>query len=188
MQTFSRIAHLVLIMMLLGMILALTGCGKTDENGQVLGRKEDKAAGQASAPGLPADSKPEPGAGQGKAGQDATEGQGAGQGAGQGMGRGPTNDAIAAARDRAGEISSVVDDSAITASVKADLLKDPKLSVSKVDVSTEKGEVTLTGKVDDEASRQRASEVAAAVSGVHKVNNELQVAAAGKPKGAGAPA
>jgi len=176
MQTFTRVANLILIMMLLGMILATTGCGKTDENGQTVGQKVDQTIDKTNQQAARARTELEQAAN--KAGEKIEQGAEKAQTKAQSA----MQDAAASAREKAGEVTSVVDDSAITASVKADILKDPKLSALKVEVSTEKGEVTLTGKVDNEAARQRAGQVAAAVSGVHKVNNQLQVAA-GKAKG-----
>ena len=44
-------------------------------------------------------------------------------------------------------------DTAITASIKTDLLKDPDLSVLKIDVDTSGGVVTLNGLAGDEAMR-----------------------------------
>jgi osmotically-inducible protein OsmY len=185
MQTLTRVANLILIMILFGMIMAMTACSKTDENGQTVGQKVDKVI----------DKTNEQAARTGKQLEQAASQAGdkieRGADKAQSEARTAMQDAAALAREKArekaGEITSVVDDSAITASVKADILKDPRLSSLKVDVSTEKGEVTLTGKVDDQAAKERAGQVAAAVAGVHKVNNELQVAA-GKAKGGSAAA
>ena len=71
--------------------------------------------------------------------------------------------------------SSKVSDAAITASVKTDLLKDPDLSVLKIDVDTKGGVVTLNGLASDEPSRQRAEKMASAVKGVKEVRNFLVV-------------
>lgn len=172
MQTFTRFINLFLIMALLGMILAMTGCGKTDENGQTVGQKIDKAIDKGNEQAARAGREIDQAAG--KAGDKIEQGAEKAQAS--------ARDAAAVAKEKAGEVLTVVDDSAITASVKADLLKDPKLSSQKVEVRTQEGKVTLTGSVSDPAAKQRAGEVAAAVSGVQKVNNELQVAAA-KGKG-----
>ena len=173
MQTLTRAVNLVLIMLLLGMIFTMSGCSKTDDNGQTVGQKVDGAIDKANDRSAQASKRLEEAAS--KAGDKIEQGANEAETA--------IKDAAASAKDKSGEITSVVDDSAITASVKADLLKDPSLSALSVDVSTDKGEVTLKGKVDNEAARQRAATLAAAVSGVHKVNNQLQVAANDKSTG-----
>jgi hyperosmotically inducible periplasmic protein len=64
-------------------------------------------------------------------------------------------------------------DTAITASIKTDLLKDPDLSVLKIDVDTKQGVVTLNGLADNEEARQRAEKIAEGVKGVREVRNYL---------------
>lgn len=66
-------------------------------------------------------------------------------------------------------------DAAITASIKTDFLKDPDLSVLKIDVDTRDGVVTLNGLADDEAARKRAGQLAGAIKGVREVRNYLTV-------------
>jgi hyperosmotically inducible protein len=68
-----------------------------------------------------------------------------------------------------------VSDTAITASIKTDFLKDPDLSVLKIDVDTRGGVVTLNGLAADEAARQRAEKMAGAVKGVKEVRNFLVI-------------
>lgn len=70
---------------------------------------------------------------------------------------------------------SRVSDAAITASIKTDFLKDPDLSVLKIDVDTKAGVVTLNGLAADEPARQRAEKMANAVKGVREVRNFLVV-------------
>lgn len=70
----------------------------------------------------------------------------------------------------------VVDDSTITATVKADLAKDVRLgSLTGIEVNTTKGVVTLAGKVKNQEEKQMAEKVAKGVEGVQKVHNNLQV-------------
>lgn len=69
----------------------------------------------------------------------------------------------------------VMSDTAITASIKTDYLKDPDLSVLKIDVDTRGGVVTLNGLANDEAARTRAERIAAAIKGVREVRNFLVV-------------
>ena len=66
-------------------------------------------------------------------------------------------------------------DAAITASIKTDFLKDPDLSVLKIDVDTKGGVVTLNGLTGDEPARQRAEKMASAIKGVKEVRNFLVV-------------
>ena len=79
--------------------------------------------------------------------------------------------------ERAGEKikEAAGSDAAITASIKADYLKDPDLSVFKIDVDTKDGVVTLNGMADTAAARQRAEKLASANKGVREVRNHLAV-------------
>jgi hyperosmotically inducible periplasmic protein len=79
-------------------------------------------------------------------------------------------DAAASSADSRG-----VSDTVITASIKTDYLKDPDLSVLKIDVDTHDGVVTLNGLAADEQSRARAEKLASAVKGVREVRNFLVV-------------
>jgi len=69
----------------------------------------------------------------------------------------------------------VVDDASITAAVKAKLAGEKLSTVTKVDVDTRNGIVTLTGNVNSETMRQRAVEIAREVEGVRNVVNNLRV-------------
>jgi hyperosmotically inducible protein len=68
-----------------------------------------------------------------------------------------------------------LEDSMITAKVKAALLKDMPASAGAVSVETFHGRVLLSGFVEDERDVKRARELAAAVRGVSKVSSGLQV-------------
>jgi hyperosmotically inducible protein len=68
-----------------------------------------------------------------------------------------------------------VEDSVITAKVKAALLKEPDLKSLDVSVETLRGEVLLSGFVTDEGQRQKAMRVAVAVNGVTSVKDALVV-------------
>ena len=67
----------------------------------------------------------------------------------------------------------VVSDTAITASIKTDFLKDPDLSILKIDVDTKNGVVVLNGLADNEEARVRAEKIANGVKGVTEVKNYL---------------
>jgi hyperosmotically inducible periplasmic protein len=71
--------------------------------------------------------------------------------------------------------SPAIADGAITASINADFLKDPDLSVLKIDVDTKDGVVTLNGLAGNSAARQRAERLASAIKGVKEVRNHLTV-------------
>ncbi|HET7731584.1 MAG TPA: BON domain-containing protein [Usitatibacter sp.] len=73
------------------------------------------------------------------------------------------------------ETRATLSDTAITASIKADYLKDPDLSVLKIDVDTTGGVVTLNGLADNEAARKRAEQMASSIKGVKEVRNHLTV-------------
>jgi len=70
-------------------------------------------------------------------------------------------------------VAKPVSDTAITASIKTDLLKDPDLSVLKIDVDTRDGVVTLNGLADNDDARNRAQKIAEGVKGVREVRNFL---------------
>jgi hyperosmotically inducible protein len=75
----------------------------------------------------------------------------------------------------AAQTGRAMTDTAITASVKTDFLKDPDLSALKIDVDTKGGVVTLNGLAGDEAARTRAAKMASAIKGVREVRNFLVV-------------
>ena len=77
--------------------------------------------------------------------------------------------------DGAAEGGKPLSDTAITASIKADFLKDPDLSVLKIDVDTRNGVVTLNGLAADEPARGRAGKIAGAIKGVKEVRNFLVI-------------
>ena len=71
---------------------------------------------------------------------------------------------------------AVIDDATITTKVKYELAEDVKFSTLKtVQVDTNKGEVTLTGKVHTKEQKEHAGLVADKVEGVVKVHNMLSV-------------
>lgn len=68
-----------------------------------------------------------------------------------------------------------IDNSVITTKVKGAILKEPSLKTLQINVKTYKDTVQLSGFVDSSASKRRAGEVAAGVSGVSEVQNDLIV-------------
>jgi hyperosmotically inducible protein len=64
----------------------------------------------------------------------------------------------------------VIDDTAITTKVKANLLADPMVSAFAISVDTARGVVSLTGIVNSVAERERAIQIAQDVGGVKRVD------------------
>ena len=76
--------------------------------------------------------------------------------------------------DKAGEsISHYIDDSAITAKVKAAIIDDPLLKATEIKVTTENGAVRLSGTLDSQEKINRAIEVAKNQENVQSVQNNL---------------
>jgi hyperosmotically inducible protein len=68
-----------------------------------------------------------------------------------------------------------VDDAAITASVKSTLVADKVANLTRVDVDTNRGVVSLNGVVESAEQKSRAEQLARRVDGVKNVINNLQV-------------
>ena len=68
-----------------------------------------------------------------------------------------------------------IDDTVITAKVKAAVLKEPTLKSAEVNVETFKGVVQLSGFVSDVGDVPKAAEVARGVKGVTSVKNDLRI-------------
>lgn len=68
-----------------------------------------------------------------------------------------------------------VDSSVISNKVRAQIVKDPNLSLFDIDVTTYKDVVQLSGFVDSQAQKERAAQLAANVEGVKKVENNITV-------------
>jgi hyperosmotically inducible protein len=69
----------------------------------------------------------------------------------------------------------VIDDSILTAKVKAALIADSSTKAHQINVETKGGVVQLSGFVDNAASKSAATNVAKSVTGVKDVKNELSV-------------
>jgi hyperosmotically inducible periplasmic protein len=68
-----------------------------------------------------------------------------------------------------------VDDSTITSQVKAKLVGDKVANFTRIDVDTTNRVVSLTGIVESPEQKTRAEQLAMQVSGVQKVQNNLQI-------------
>ena len=64
----------------------------------------------------------------------------------------------------------VIDDTAITTKVKANLLADPVVSSFAISVETSRGVVSLTGIVNSTGERAQAIQVAQETGGVRRVD------------------
>lgn len=69
----------------------------------------------------------------------------------------------------------VVDDVNITTVIKSKIFNDPYMSGFAVSVDTFEGVVTLTGAVESDFAKNRATSLAEGVDGVKRVNNLLVV-------------
>lgn len=85
-------------------------------------------------------------------------------------------DAKQSTADAARSAGTAIDDTAITASVKAKLAADPDLKMLDISVETRAGRTVLRGTAPNAAARERATQIAAGVTGVSGVDNELKVA------------
>ena len=72
-------------------------------------------------------------------------------------------------------VGNKIDDSVITAGVKAAMLQDPVMASMEISVSTRKGEVQLSGFVDSTLQLNHALDVAKGVEGVSAVVNKMSV-------------
>lgn len=72
-------------------------------------------------------------------------------------------------------LGKYVDDSVITAKVKAALVKEEKLKGFDISVETDHGQVLLSGFVDNPKLRTRALQIASSVDGVRRVHDGIVV-------------
>jgi len=72
-------------------------------------------------------------------------------------------------------VGTEIDDSVITASVRSALLGDPGIKSFDFQVDTRKGEVQLSGYVDNQAQVERAIALARGVTGVKSVEDKLSL-------------
>jgi len=73
------------------------------------------------------------------------------------------------------EVHRLVDDSTITAKIKANIIKEEGLKGLQISVETHKGVVQLSGFVDNKTQILRAEEIAQSTRGVKSVRNSLVV-------------
>lgn len=68
-----------------------------------------------------------------------------------------------------------MDNSIVTAKVKAAIFNEPSLKSAEVNVETFKGVVQLSGFVSSQSDINKAGEIAGAVEGVKSVKNDMQL-------------
>ena len=68
-----------------------------------------------------------------------------------------------------------IDDASITTEANAIIVKDPSAQFLKIDVTTEKGSVTLTGVVNSNETENRIVDKIRQVKGVKSVHSHLKV-------------
>ena len=88
---------------------------------------------------------------------------------------------VASAADKSA--TEQLDDSAITAKVKAALIGDPVTKAHSTDVEVYKGRVQLNGFVNSDPERKQAVVVARGVKGVIAVDNNLEIKGAKRTAG-----
>ncbi len=81
----------------------------------------------------------------------------------------------ACAHHRHETVGAYTDDRTLSATIKSDLLRDPIVRASDVNVSTYRGEVQLSGFVNSQDQKDRAGRIAASTPGVTAVHNDLLV-------------
>jgi len=79
-------------------------------------------------------------------------------------------------RQQSTVVAQAIDDTAITAKVKAALVAADSAAGASIDVETNQGKVTLTGKLPEREQINRAVRIAASVEGVKGVDNHLVAA------------
>jgi hyperosmotically inducible protein len=80
------------------------------------------------------------------------------------------------AREQSTVVARAIDDTAITAKVKAALVAADSAAGTSIDVETTQGKVTLTGKVPEREQIDKMVRIAASVDGVKGVDNRLVAA------------
>jgi len=130
----------------LALAAALAACSKQDD--RTAGQKLDGAIAEAKQAGA-------------EAKQDASR---------------AADSAEAKMKEAATATSEAVSDASIITKINASLMADDQLKATKIDVKAQNGHVTLTGTAPDSGSQSRATTLAAAVSGVRSVDNQLVVA------------
>ena len=75
----------------------------------------------------------------------------------------------------AAKVGQVVDDATLTSKIKAKMVLDDSVKARKIDVTTDKSVVTLSGTVESQMEHDRAMALARETAGVTKVNDQLVI-------------
>jgi len=78
-------------------------------------------------------------------------------------------------KDGKASVGNSVDDGIVTAKVKSALLADPGVKSFDIAIVTRKGEVQLSGFVDNQAQVDRAIDISRGVEGVQSISNQMRV-------------
>ena len=95
--------------------------------------------------------------------------------AAQGTGSDMTASAERTVKNAGATATQEVTDSWLTLQSKLALLADERVSSADVHVTTQRGVITLRGKVDSEAEQLAAGEIVRTIEGVREVSNQLMV-------------
>ncbi|WP_377701165.1 BON domain-containing protein [Pseudoduganella sp. UC29_71] len=68
-----------------------------------------------------------------------------------------------------------IDDTVLTANVKAAMVNQPELNASEINVETYKGTVQLSGFVSSQADIDKAVAAARSINGVKSVTNDMRL-------------
>lgn len=139
----------------MGVGLVLAACGRAEDS-RTAGQKLDAAVATAQVKGS-------------ELKQDAKEGMA--------NVRETTRNVADIGREKAVEAGDAVKDASITASVKAELARDPDLSAIAINVDTAGGKVILRGTAPTASARERATMLAGGVTHVVSVDNQLAIGA-----------
>jgi len=134
--------------------MLIEGCSRVGDDGNTVGQKLDRVISQTS-----------------------TAISDAGDSLGSTVGQADTamSEVASTFSDRALLATLEVGDSAIAASIKTDLARDPDLKARNINVETHDGVVSLNGRACDQEGRERAERIARANTGVVQVRNFLTV-------------
>jgi hypothetical protein len=84
-----------------------------------------------------------------------------------------TGCAVTSGRESTGEY---VDDKTMSTKIKTALVRDPEVKAHQVNVTTFRGTVQLSGFVDSQQQKDRATEIIKNMEGVKELHNDLVVA------------
>jgi hypothetical protein len=85
-------------------------------------------------------------------------------------------------------VGQVIDDTEITTEIKAKLAADSLSNLTRIEVATDNGIVTLGGVVDDPQRASRAAQIASGVGGVRGIVNRIHVSGTTVPAATPTPA